>query len=313
MSGSPFENEAEWHALRAANVGGSECAALFDCQPAYALSKFALWHVKAGLAPPPKVEGERIQWGLRLEAAIANAAAEQEGWTIRKGGYVTDPTTNGMGCTLDYIIDAPGENDEDCNGPGLLEVKNSDWLQHKNTWTDEEPPMHILLQFMHQAGCTGYSWGAVACLIGGNKLNIYRYKVRPKLISEIRRRVKDFWQSIEDGKPPAVDASESATAVLKSVYPVLYDEELDLSTNNEFSEICAEMLKWAEVRKDAVKHEDLEKNRLRALMGDYKRASGNGYRVSISVTPEKAPREPKPGELISGRAETRRFNVKEIA
>ncbi len=53
MSGSPFANPAEWHAQRARNVGASEIAALFGVQPDYALSHYALWHVKAGKAPPP--------------------------------------------------------------------------------------------------------------------------------------------------------------------------------------------------------------------------------------------------------------------
>jgi len=314
MSGTPRDlSNEEWHAARARHIGGSECAALFGQAPAYALSHYALWHVKAGLAPPPEVGNERTDWGLRLEAAIAEGAAAQESWTIRKGGYVTDPTTPGLGCTLDYWITQPGPNDTGCAGPGLLEIKNADWLQHKRTWTDGEPPPHVLLQLQHQAACTGYTWGAVAALIGGNHLEIYRYAARPKLIAEIRRRVTAFWASIDEGRPPPVDETDGATVILKAMYPELHDEELDLEDNNEFPEACAHLLQWADARKLAAKEEDFAKNRIRALLGDCRRARGGGYRVSVAVTPAKEPRPPRDGEMIAGRAEARRITVKELA
>ena len=95
----------EWHKLRAAHIGGSEVAALFDCQPGYALSRYALWMVKSDHAPAPPVDGVRPKWGLRLEATIAEAAQEEGNWKISKGGYVSDPTTIGLGCTLQTTRD----------------------------------------------------------------------------------------------------------------------------------------------------------------------------------------------------------------
>src|SRR6185312_595228 len=117
-----IHDSPEWHALRARHVGGSEIAALFDLpadqRPNYMLTRFALWHVKAGNAPPPKVDAVRTSWGLRLEEVIAEAAREREGWTVTRGGYVSDPTTPGLGCTEDFVAtDDPTED-----GPGALEA-----------------------------------------------------------------------------------------------------------------------------------------------------------------------------------------------
>lgn len=302
-----------WHARRLQHIGGSEIAALFGAQPDYALSHYALWHVKAGRVPAPEVDGERIRWGLRLESFIAGGAAEQEGWTIRKGGYVSDPTTHGMGCTLDYVIEAPGPNDEGYEGPGALELKNADWLVHKRAWTNDEPPSHILLQHQHQLGCTGYSWGAVACLVGGNELRIYRYAARPKLIAEIRRRVADFWASIAEGRVPAVDGSDGASAVLAALYPELADDAIDMSDNNEWAEAADEMYAAAAARKLANDRYDAAKNRIAAILGPHRRGFGNGWAVNVAVTPANPGREPKPGELIGKRAEVRRYTVKETA
>lgn len=298
----------EWHAIRARHVGGSEVAALFGVQPDYAMSHYALWHVKAGLAPPPVVDNPRVKWGLRLERAIADAAAEENGWTIEPGGYRTDETTPGLGCTLDFVIAAdPAEE-----GPGVLEIKNADWLVHRRSWSDGEPPLHILLQLQHQLAATGYGWGVVGCLVGGNDLRLYRYKARPKLIGEIRAKVAAFWASIDAGKPPPVDGSDSATAVLRALYPEPVDEIADLTADNELPGLCADLLNASERRRAAEKDEQAAKNAIAAKLGNHLAAECEGFRIRVAVTPEKPDRVAEPGEIIKGRAASRRLSIKEL-
>lgn len=303
----------EWHDLRARHVGGSEIAALFDLptsdRPNYMLTRFALWHIKAGNAPPPHLTSPRPAWGLRIEAAIAAAAAEQEGWDVAKGGYVSDPTTPGLGCTLDFVIN--GDPTEE--GPGALETKNVDWMVHRRSWLNEEPPLHILLQHQHQLAATGYSWGAVAALVGGNDLRLYRYKARPKLIAQIRQRVREFWASIDDGREPPVDGSDSASAVLRALYTEVVDDSIDMSGSNEWPEAVGEFIAAGNARKAANEDYDAAKNRVAALLGGHKRGCGSGYSVNTVITPPIEDRPARPGEIIKGRAETRRYIAKEKA
>lgn len=271
--GLPPLRDAAWHAARAKVVGGSEIAALFDCQPAYALSKYALWCVKSGRIAPPEVTGERPKWGLRVERAIAEGVMEEHGWKVRQAGWAAHPSIAGMGCTLDFLID----DHED--GPGVLETKNVDWLAHKREWSDGEPPVHILLQHQHQLACTGFGWGAVAALVGGNDLMIYKYQRRDKLISDIERRVLAFWQSIADNKPPPVDGSDSAAEALKAMYPAATLDEIDLSADNELPELCAK-LAWARDAEKTAKADASEaRNRILAKVGEHKRATCSGWIV----------------------------------
>lgn len=296
----------EWHARRATVVGASEVAALFECQPDYAMSLYALWHVKTGRVPPPPVAGERVAWGIRLEQVIAEGAAEQEGWTIAKGGWIADRIQPGMGATLDYLIE-----DGDAAGPGVLEIKNVDWLVHRRTWTDGEPPPHILLQLQQQLACSGRTWGAVVGLVGGNELRVYRYDARPKTIAAIRAKIAAFWQSIAENKPPPVDGSASATHVLRELFPDAIDDEVDMTGHNELPEACAAFECARRARSEANDAYDEARNRLQAIIGGHKRAVTTGWRVTQSITPEKPPRPPNVGEMIPGRAEIRRLTVRE--
>ena len=304
----------EWHALRARHVGGSEVAALFGAQPDYALSHYALWHVKKGTMPPPEVENERADWGIELESAIAHAAAKRYGWKIHKGGYVRDPTTSGLGCTLDYVIEEPGEEELALGfcGPGVMEVKTVDWLIHKKAWTDDEPPLHILLQHQHQMAATGYTWGVVPALILGNThLESYRYLARPKLIADIRTRVADFWASIREGREPPVDGSDEAVSALRALYPEIVDDVIDLMMDNELPELCAIAKRMQRERLDADKIEKTVKAQIMAKLGAHAKARTEGWFVNIKVTPADPGRAPHEGEIIGRRKEVRKLNISE--
>lgn len=276
-------HDAEWHANRAKVVGGSEIAALYQCQQPYQMSLFALWHYKAGNIDPAPVKGPRIDWGNRLEEIIAEWAAHEEGWTIAKGKHVRDATTPGLGATLDYSILAPGPNDEGFEGPGALECKNVDWLQHKQKWQDAEPPLHILLQHQHQLASTGYKWGAVAALVGGNELKIYRYHARPALIADIRKRVTAFWASIAEGKPPEIDGSDSAFHALRELTPEIVDDAICMDGDNRFSELCAELYAATEAKKEAEKTEKALKAELELKLGEHKRGWCDGWSASFTL------------------------------
>jgi predicted phage-related endonuclease len=301
----------EWHAIRAQHVGASEVAALFGCQANYQLSEFALYHVKSGVEAPP-VEGERVEWGLRLEQIIAEASAAQEGWKIVKGGYAEDIECPRLGASLDHLILHPTPEEESLgfHGPGVMEVKNTDWLIHRAQWSNDEPPVNIALQLQAQIAATGYQWGAVCALVGGNHIEVYRFRRRDALIAEMRTRVRAFWERIETRQPPPVDGSEGAAHILRTLYPEVLDLAADMRGNNRFPEVCSRFLDAAAAKKVATKKYDEVRNELADLLKSNMRAFGGGFSAIVSITPAKPGRTAYPGEIIPGRAETRRITVK---
>lgn len=296
-------DRAEWLALRQQYVGASEVAALFGVQADYQLSHYALWHVKRGIAPPP-VDGPRVTWGKRLEEVVAAAVAEEHSAIVQPGRYaVADGCQAGASLDFEFIADPIGE----FPGPGVLETKNVDWMIHRRQWTDGEPPPHILLQLQHQLLCTGWAWGAVAALVGGNDLRLYRYAARPRLLADIRRRVDAFWASTE---PPPADGSDGASHVLAALYPTPVDDSLDMRDSNEWPEAVQQFIDAAAAKKDATEQYDEARNRVAALLGNYRRGWGGGYSVSTAITPAKPDRLAEPGEVIRGRSEARRYIAK---
>lgn len=296
---------ADWHELRLQNIGGSEIAGLFDVQQAYQLSRYGLFQVKSRLAEDDFSGNERTLWGNRLEQAIAEGLAEENGWTVRKGGYFRDAYTQGMGSTLDYIITSHPEHE----GPGVLEIKNVDGIVFNEKWIDDEPPLHILLQMQHQLACSGFKWGIIGALIGGNTTKTYFYEARPGIISQIRQRVDAFWNDVREYRVPPVDGSDNTSKIIKAMNSPVRQEEVN-SDDEELFQLCQEFDETRKVKKEAEEAHKVIKNRIAAKVADIKRTNVGQFIVSQIITAEKPDRVALPGEIISGRAEIRRYDVK---
>lgn len=296
--------------FRARHVGASEAAALFDCNPW--LTHFGLWHRKAGNIATPEFnviyddgspENERIYWGVRLEAAIIEAAKERFGYIDRPPA--DPPLTNGkgLGGHPDRRVICPER------GPGVIETKMVDWLEFKK-WGDE-PPLHYLIQGNTYAGLDGVSWFDMLVLVGGNRLERFKYEFRPKLFAETEKRVEAFWQSLADNKPPKPDYANDLDAI-KDLYAEQGDETIDLVGDNRAAIAAAEYLAAAAEERDAKARKEAAQAELIDKMKDAAVGFADGFTVRATLVKAIPDREAEPGEIIKGRKAYRRFTVKEI-
>lgn len=296
-------------AFRASHVGASEVAALFDCSPW--LTRFELWHRKAGNIATPEFnavsddgtpDNERIYWGVRLEAAIIEAAKERYGYVDRPPA--DPPLTNGkgLGGHPDRRVICPKR------GPGIIETKMVDWLVRKG-WGDE-PPMHYLLQGNTYAGLDGVAWFDTLALVGGNKLERFCNDFRPKLYAEAERRVEAFWASVRAGTPPPADFTRDLDPI-KELYADQGEATIDLVGDNRAAIAAAEYLAGAELEKEGKARKEAAAAELFDKLKDASFAFADGFTIKstlVSAIPERAA---EPGEIISGRKSYRRLTIKE--
>lgn len=233
-----YSTEEEWHSIRARHVGSSECAALFGLSRW--CTRFTLWHAKSRGEVLSSPDNDRMDAGRRLEAAIAAWVADVRGWSVEKCGvYLTSPTVEGMGSSLDfYIHDAE-------RGPGILEIKNVDWLQWKEHWTPTRIPQDIAVQVQHQYACTGFTHGAVGCLVGGNDLRIYQTAPDPDAMAAIERTVAGFWSDVKAGRQPSPIGTAVEADFLRRLYPDVDPDEQMAVDDPDLAE-TARLMRWAE-------------------------------------------------------------------
>ena len=238
--------------FRAEHVGASEVSALFGVNPW--LTEFELFHRKTGtiatpdfnaIKPDGTPENERIYWGVKLEAAIIDAAFERYGYVDR--GIAGCPLSNGrgLGGHPDRRVNCPQR------GAIVLETKMVDWLERKK-WGDE-PPLHYLLQGNIYAGLDGVCGFDMLVLVGGNQLERVQYDFRPKLYASAEQRVEAFWQAVREGRAPKPDFTRDSDT-LKVIYSEQGTETIDLAGDNRAAICAAEYLAAADQERETEAH-----------------------------------------------------------
>ena len=210
------KSREEWLAARMEVITSTEVSALFGHSPY--TTEFELWHSKKNRVVEQIAENERMTWGKRLQGAIAQGVAEDRGWTDCEDldmVFVTCPPY-GIGTSLDFRVV--------CSefGIGLLEIKNVDRFVYKNDWTEDGDavlaPPHIELQLQHEMLCTGYEWGCIVALVGGNEIKVCRREADPTVHKAIKAKAEKFWDSIRYNRPPNPDFARDSEFIIKKLY-----------------------------------------------------------------------------------------------
>jgi predicted phage-related endonuclease len=179
----------------------------------------------------------------------------------------------------------------------VLEIKNVGASVFRDRWLingdDPQPPDHITLQVQHQLEVIDRDWAYIAALIGGNDICLIRVERDREIGELIRKKIADFWASLEaDEPPPPVDGADAlqrwsfATAGL--AVPTSPESIADISRLKELREL----------RDSLDKETEALEVRLKAAIGDAEiLVDGRGKplcswknstRVSLDITALKA-------------------------
>ena len=207
-----LDSRDEWLEARRHGIGASDAAAVLGLS-AWS-SPLTLYCDKLGIVEPQPADLERMEWGHALEVPIAARYARETGrqvvdpgrWTIRVSA--AHPF---MLATLDREAVDPKK------GPGVVEVKN--WNGFQGGQWEDEPPLQYQVQLQHQLAVTGYQWGSLAVLIGGNRFYWTDVERNDKFIDALIEAESLFWDRVQRQDPPPPDASEACRDVLKRLWP----------------------------------------------------------------------------------------------
>lgn len=245
----------EWLEARKSGIGGSEIAAIMGKNPyETALSVYAR---HKGLLPE-KQQSEAMYFGVALEDFVAKEFAFRTDKVVEREPHILcHPTYEFMLANVDRVV-----WDMD-RGNGILECKNVSAYQ-SDAWKDGAPE-HYVYQLQWYLGITGYEYGYIAALCGGQKFFIYEIERDDALIQEMQEIACNFWYNniLEDVRPE-VTANDCDT--LDDMY---VDSEAGLVKDVEFEHHA--LIEEAKSKKLAFKQAetdyDLSENRIKELMG----------------------------------------------
>lgn len=297
-----YTTEAQWLALRDADLTSTEVSALFGCSP-YATA-YEMFHRKNGQLVVEFESNDRVRWGNRLETAIAFGIAEDLGLIVEPFKVYGRIEKLRMGSSFDFKIVglAPGFTGDDTyrdlfrkHGPGIMEVKNVDGLQFRRTWISEgevqEAPAHIELQVQHQLEVADLEWTVIAPLIGGNTPMPFARLRDREIGGAIREKVKEFWSWIKKQTPPAPDYAADGE-VIAQLLGEDNGESIDMSDNARLAEVRLKLTEAGDAEKKAKETKDACKAEILHIVGNNRKILVQGGYINANTVKDS------PGTLI---------------
>lgn len=286
------ESEAGWHALRAVDLTSTDAAALFGLSPYK--TPFELWHEKKAGAPVEIDQNDRMLWGSRLQDAIAAGIADDQGLVIRPMREYVRLQGQRVGSSFDFEIEgvlprSPFARHFEQHGPGILEIKNVDWLAFRNGWVVDdgfiEAPPHIEIQTQHQQLVAGREWSIIGALVGGNRYELLHRGADHDVHAGILAKAAEFWRSIDTNTPPPPVMPDDADAVIRMHGFAEPGKLYDAKARND-TEIAGMLADYVRLGREASDIEEIRKVRKAELLqriGDAEKVLVDGYSVTAGM------------------------------
>ncbi len=246
----------EWLRARQKGIGGSDASAILGFNPWK--SQFQLFIEKTS-AFVEEIDSEVIHWGNVLEDVVAQEFTRRTGKKVRRRNQMfKHPDYEFMLANIDR--DVVGEK-------SLLECKTTNAF-NADAWEGDHIPPAYICQLQHYMAVLDYEKAYIAVLIGGQKFVWKEVKRDNEFIELMIEREKDFWENhVLANVPPEIDGTDSASDLLKKMYPKDNGEIVMLKSDE------AEMLIEAieSIKSDVKEKQTLQKeyeNKLKLMIGD---------------------------------------------
>jgi putative phage-type endonuclease len=269
---------AAWEEARTGlTVTATEIAAVVGLSPW--MSRFTLWHKKAGLPTPPFEMNPAVEWGNRLEDAVAQKwEDEHPGLLAAPAGTWRHRDREWQRATPDRLIYPQPANEFEIpeQAVGLLEVKTSptgdDWGPSD---AEDGVPLWYRCQIQWQLDTLGLDVCHVAVLISGHDYREYTVAYDETDATILRDAAERFLDDVRRGNRPPIDGATDTYQTIRAQADGLEDRDVEIP----FGLVCRwdaayEALAKASADLTQVRGEVLD------LLGNAKRAVCEGRRIA---------------------------------
>ena len=286
----------EWLAERRKGVGSSDIAILLG------LSKwdspFALYHRKTGVLGEQE-ELERMTWGRKLEAVIADEFADRhpEFYVVRVGLCRSTERPYQQATPDRLLYEGASWGDFYREPLSALEVKTDESFDEWGPDGTGEIPLKYRAQVLWQADCLDLPGVQLAALLPGKRYREYYIERDDADLKLMREVAEQFMDRVARRDPPDVDGTPATIGALKQLHPDIDDITVQVPNGlaAAYRRACRNAAKAAE-RKKALEAE------LRQRMGRARTAAdAHGDKVatrSIYEVKEHVRRASKVDKLV---------------
>jgi putative phage-type endonuclease len=214
-----------------------------------------------------------LEWGHIMEPVIADWYERDRGARLLPGGPVHSQEHPHFWATLDRVV--IGEN-------RLVEIKNvgsPTLYSHWSTSSESGVPDYVRAQVTVAMGFRGSRETDVVASIGGRPPHVWRLFFDAELYDLLIDGALRFWQLVQDGTPPPLDATPATKRYLLAKYPHPTDPVIE-PADEETHALALERLEAAARERAAKARKDAIDAELMARVGTRDGIYGEGWRFT---------------------------------
>ena len=237
-------------------IGGSEAASACGVDPFR--SRIMLWAEKTGRVERP--ETEAMKWGKLLEPVVFQEL-ERQGFDVMPA-----PAEEWSHFDLKWMVGHVDGFVDIGDARGVLEIKTGSVFASHDWQSDAGAPLPYLVQVQHYLWLTGCPVALLACLIGGQRLELRTVEYDPDVAEAIVDLEADFLKYVRTDRPPPPDGSKSAADAIRALHPVSNGKTVRL--DKATWEACKELKARKEQLQTVKRQADELQQRIELAMGD---------------------------------------------
>lgn len=214
-----------------------------------------------------------LEWGHAVEPVIASWYEGEKGVQLLPGGHVRHREIPWLWATLD--AKAPDR---------IIEVKNvgSAMAHHWNVAEEDGVPRYVRAQCLIGQACLGARLTDVVASIGGRPPHVWTVAWDEELVGLLLQGAAKFWERVQRGEAPPLDATPATKEYLRRMYPAREDDVI-LPSSPDVDDLAAERISAAieekhhRELKTVIDHKILEK------IGIHDGIRGEGWSMSFRL------------------------------
>lgn len=259
----------EWREARAGLcITATEIAAVLGLSPW--MSRFTLFHKKAGLPHAPFTATQEMEWGVRLEPAVAlKWADEHQDFGVEPTGTWRHAEREWQRATPDRLLTQRART------TALLEVKTSPIGEGWGPSGSDVLPIYYRTQVQWQLDVLGLEVCHIGLLVGGCDYREYVVEYDETDAKVMRDAAERFLDDVRQGNRPPIDGADDTYQTIRLQAAGREDVEVEVSAEHAADfEIAQQQAKAAD--KELVR----ARGQLLDAIGTGRWAVHNGRRIA---------------------------------
>ena len=275
------ENEEAWKKARTSGIGGSDIGIICGVNKYGSIKDIYFKKTKQyqdGINEPNQAAMERMHFGHVLEPVVADEFAKRTGKKV-----VACPATL-KHKKYDYLLANVDRFIVDDEGRpiGILECKSASEHMAKD-WEEGVITQSYYYQLHHYMLVTGLKYGALACLVGGNKFYYYEIYRNEDVIEEIITKAAVFWNhNVKNLVEPEYTGSDGDTEYAKEANKEVIPKS-EMVLENNYDELAGTVVNCKAKIKEYEKIMNEAQNRIKDKLKDTETGLTDNYVIKWSL------------------------------